>query len=94
MSAPSTSASASASADQRAGDRVLVSGDLPAWPVLVLLWGYPLFWALGLLAFAQVIVAVPMLAFLIIRRKVILVPGVLPWLGFALWMVPAALMID
>ncbi|MFE5409671.1 O-antigen ligase domain-containing protein [Microbacterium sp. NPDC056569] len=67
---------------------------LPAWPVLVVLWGYPVFWALGLLAFAQIIVAIPMLAYLTFRRSFTFVPGVLPWFGFALWMIPAALMVD
>jgi hypothetical protein len=67
---------------------------LPAWPVLVLLWGYPLFWALGLLAFAQVVVAIPMLAYLTLRRRFTFVPGVLPWIGFAVWMIPASLMAD
>lgn len=67
---------------------------LPAWPVLVLLWGYPAFWALGLLPFAPVIMAIPMLGFLTLRRSVTVVPGVLPWFGFAVWMIPASLMVD
>ncbi|MDY0907919.1 O-antigen ligase domain-containing protein [Microbacterium sp. CFBP9034] len=67
---------------------------LPAWPVLVLLWGYPAFWALGLLPFAPVIVAIPMLGFLTLRRSVTVVPGLIPWFGFAVWMIPAALMVD
>lgn len=67
---------------------------LPAWPVLVLLWGYPVFWALGLLPFAQIIIAIPMVALLTFRRAFLFVPGILPWLGFAVWMIPAALMVD
>lgn len=67
---------------------------LPAWPILVLLWGYPVFWALGLLPFAQIIVAIPMLAYLTFRRRITFVPGLMPWVGFALWMIPAALMAD
>lgn len=93
MSSAPTSVDVSLS-ERRPGARTMAPSDLPAWPVLVLLWGYPLFWALGLLAFAQVLVAIPMLAFLIMRWRVTLVPGVLPWLGFALWMLPASLMID
>lgn len=67
---------------------------LPAWPVMLVLWGYPVWWAFGMLPFAQVIMALPMLAFLIMRMRVLLVPGILPWLGFVAWMVPCALMID
>lgn len=67
---------------------------LPAWPVLTVLWGYPVFWLLGLLPFASVIMAVPMLALLIMRRRILIVPGILPWVGFVLWMIPCALMID
>lgn len=67
---------------------------LPAWPVLTVLWGYPIFWLLGLLPFASVIMAIPMLALLIMRRRILLVPGILPWIGFVLWMIPSALMID
>lgn len=67
---------------------------LPAWPVLVILWGYPVSWALGLMPFLPVIMAIPMVGFLILRRRILLVPGMLPWLGFVLWMIPSALMID
>ncbi|MGV2984786.1 O-antigen ligase family protein [Microbacterium sp. AGC85] len=67
---------------------------LPAWPVLTVLWGYPVFWLLGLLPFASVIMAIPMLALLIMRRRILFVPGILPWIGFVLWMIPSALMID
>lgn len=67
---------------------------LPGWPVLAVLWGYPIFWAAGLLAFSTPLMALPMLAFLVLRRRIRLVPGVLPWLGFVIWMVPCALMVD
>lgn len=67
---------------------------LPAWPLMIVLWGYPLFWMFGLLQFAPVIAALPMLCFLIMRRPIVLVPGILPWLGYALWMIPCMLMID
>jgi len=67
---------------------------LPAWPVLALLWGYPVFWALGILAFAQIILAIPMLALLTFRRRFVFVPGIMPWIGFAMWMIPCMLMVD
>ena len=81
------------STDQDFGSDV-ETRSLPAWPVLLVLWGYPAWWALGLLPFAQVIMALPMLAFLILRGRIVLVPGILPWLGFVAWMIPSALMID
>lgn len=81
------------STGQKASSDVETRG-LPAWPVLAVLWGYPVWWALGLLPFAQVIMAIPMLAFLIVRRRVLFVPGILPWLAFVAWMIPSALMAD
>lgn len=68
--------------------------DLPAWPVLALMWGMPLWWASGLLSFSLVVMAVPMLAFLVRRGRVALVPGVLPWVGYVAWMLPCAVMLD
>jgi hypothetical protein len=67
---------------------------LPAWPVLLILWGYPVFWATGLLAFSTPLVALPMLAFLVMRRRIVLVPGLLPFIGFVIWMLPCMLMVD
>lgn len=68
--------------------------ELPGWPVLVLLWGMPVWWALGMLPVAGAIMAVPMVAFLLRRGQITLVPGVLPWLAFVAWMIPCALMLD
>lgn len=47
---------------------------LPAWPVLVLFHGFPLFWVLGALQFSAVALGLVMLGFLVVRRRV-LVPG-------------------
>lgn len=68
--------------------------ELPAWPVLWLLWGLPLWWLFGLFPFSVVIVAMPMVVLLLLRRSTILTPGVLPWLAFVLWMLPCAVMLD
>lgn len=70
------------------------SRELPAWPLLALLYGLPLWWALGLLPFQLLIMSVPMLAYLIRRGNVELVPGILPWGAFVVWMLPCALMLD
>ncbi|MFV0252968.1 MAG: O-antigen ligase domain-containing protein [Beutenbergiaceae bacterium] len=76
------------------GHRQAEQPALPAWPVLAVLWGYPLFWASGMLMFSMPIMAVVMLAFLMLRRPVRLVPGILGLVAFALWMLPSAIMVD
>lgn len=59
----------------------------PAWPLKVLILGYPVFWALGLGAFAAMIMAVPM-AVILSRRRPIRVPrGFILWILFLLWTV-------
>ena len=89
-SAPGTATSSTA----RLRFRRPVDTVLPAWPVLVLLWGMPVWWALGLLAFVGVILSVPMIALMLQRRSVIVVPGVLPWIVFVLWTIPSILMLE
>lgn len=71
-----------------------VRSDLPAWPILALLWGMPAWWLLGLLPFSGVVMAVPMVAFLIHSGRAVLVPGALPWVAFVAWMLPCSLMLD
>lgn len=67
---------------------------LPAWPILALLWGMPLWWAFGMLQFYTIIMAVAMLALLLQHGRVSILPGVLPWLGFVAWLLPCAIMLD
>lgn len=50
-----------------------------AWPITLLLVGFPVLWALGLSAFATQIVAIPM-AIELVRRRPIKVPA-----GFGIW---------
>ena len=52
----------------------------PGWPLTLLLVGYPLFWALGLVAFVVQILAIPM-GIELLRRRPIRVPR-----GFGIWM--------
>lgn len=59
---------------------------LPAgWPLTALLMGYPVFWALGLSAFAAPIVAVPMAIDLFRRRPIRLPRGFGFWALFLIW---------
>jgi hypothetical protein len=66
---------------------------LPAWPILVLLWGLPVWWALGMLAFAVPVMGLLMAPLLMRQERVRLAPGVLPWVLVVLWMVPASISI-
>jgi polysaccharide biosynthesis protein PslJ len=68
--------------------------DLPAWPIMTLLWGLPLWWMFGLMPFYLAIMAVPMTALLIRKGRVAILPGTAPWLAFIAWMLPCALMLD
>jgi polysaccharide biosynthesis protein PslJ len=84
-----------AARDRRlASPNVAVERDLPAWPVTAMLAGYPLWWALGLTLFVPLLLALVMTGLMLLRRRVRVVPGVLPWLAFCLWVLPSALMID
>jgi hypothetical protein len=67
---------------------------LPAWPVLTLLWGFPVFWLLGATVITGVALAAAMLSYLAQARFVRIVPGVPALAAFLLWVVPCALMID
>src|SRR4051812_38507539 len=67
------------------------SRELPAWPVYLLFGAFPLWWLLGLGAFAVSLVAIPMFLLLVQRRDVE-VPGAFwLWLGFVVWACVAAL---
>jgi O-antigen ligase len=64
---------------------------LPAgWPIFVLFYGYPLWWALGLQAFIWPIMAVPMLFSLFMRRGIKVPRGFGIWLMFLGWMLISA----
>jgi hypothetical protein len=59
--------------------------ELPAWPVLALLWGVPGFWILGLLPFECVVLAPVMLFYLTMRRHVWIAPGTFGFIALATW---------
>ncbi len=58
---------------------------LPAWPMMVLLAGFPVWWALGAAPFAPIVIAAGMAALLVAKKDVKLVPGLLPWFAFLVW---------
>lgn len=68
---------------------------LPAWPIIGLVWGFPLWWVSGLLPFLPLIAVVVLGSLLLSRRADLdLPPGSLPLLAFLLWLIPCALMIE
>jgi hypothetical protein len=67
---------------------------LPAWPVYALFAGFPIWWLLGLGAFAVMLIAVPMFLLLVQRREVEVPPAFWLWLGFVVWACAAALMLN
>lgn len=68
--------------------------DLPTWPVVILFGGFGVWWALGLGAFAVVLVSVPMLLLLLVRGDVAMPRGFLLWLLFIVWAGAAAIELD
>lgn len=67
---------------------------LPAWPLLGLLHGFPLFWFLGLAPFITPMAAIVMLAMLARHRPIRLVPGLAPFLAFVVWAALSGVMLE
>ncbi len=67
---------------------------LPSWPVTATVAAFPIWWALGLSLVMPLVLAGVMLALMLLHRRIEIVPGVIPWLGFCVWVVPCALMLD
>jgi len=65
--------------------------ELPAWPVYALFAGFPIWWVLGLGAFAAPLIAVPMFLLLVQRGHVEVPAAFWLWLGFVVWACVAAL---
>lgn len=71
------------------------SDPLPGWPVLVMLWGFPAMWLLGVTVIpGAIVLSLVMLAFMVRRRHAIWVPGVGAIIGLLLWAVMSLVMID
>lgn len=67
--------------------------ELPTWPVFVLFAGYPLWWFVGLGAFAVVLASVPMVVLLVVKGGV-QAPRVLAfWVGFLVCTVASGVML-
>lgn len=71
----------------RAPARAAVGSRLfaPGWPVVALFGGWPLWWALGLSWAAYTLLAIPMAAYLVRRRSLVMPKGFGLWVLFVLW---------
>lgn len=67
---------------------------LPAWPVLMLLWGFPAFWLLGATVITGLLLTIVMLSYLAYLSATRFVPGAYAYVAFAIWVIPCGLMID
>lgn len=65
----------------------------PAWPLAWLLYGFPVFWALGLPNFAVTLMAVPMVVHLYRRRPLRLPRGFGFWVLFLVWSLVGVLLL-
>ena len=64
------------------------------WPLVVLFVAFPAWWLLGVGAFIWVIVAIPMLASLIWRRRVRAPVAFILWLAFISWVLLSGLQLE
>lgn len=60
---------------------------LPAWPLYTLLYGFPVIWALGLSEFAPTILALIMIAYLIVRKNILVYKTHWVWFALVIWCV-------
>ena len=65
------------------------SGLPDGWPVLALFGAFPIWWALGLSSLIWIVMAVPMLAWLLARGRVRVPKGFGLWVAFLFWMLSA-----
>jgi hypothetical protein len=70
------------------------SGLPEGWPLLILFGAFPVWWALGLSAVIWILLAVPMLAWLLARGRVRVPKGFGLWLAFLFWMLLSASQLD
>lgn len=74
--------------------RGVVAGELPAWPLIVLFAGFPIWWLLGFAAFAVVLTAIPMTVLMVLRRRVEIPSAFALYVLFLLWTLASATQLD
>jgi hypothetical protein len=70
------------------------SGLPEGWPVLLLFCGFPLWWILGLSALIWIVLAVPMLGWMLARGRMRMPKGFGLWLAFLFWMLLSATQLE
>lgn len=60
---------------------------LPAWPLYSLFYGYPVIWLLGLGQFAPTILAFIMIAYMVIRKNIVVFRSHWIWMALSIWCV-------
>lgn len=68
--------------------------DLPTWPFLMLFFGFPVWWVLGVGSFAVVLFAVPMLLAMVLRGGIHVPRHLWIWLVFLAFMTVSVIQID
>lgn len=75
---------------QEAGSSGTVHRRLPAWPLLAMLYGFPLYWVTGTSLFVPLVFGSVMTLFLVLRGGVRTAPGILCWCAFLAWVAVCA----
>lgn len=65
-------------------------GALPAWPLHLMVAGYPIWWALGASPFSSLAFASIMAVYLFLGGRAKVVPGLVPWFALLLWVAAAS----
>lgn len=58
---------------------------LPAWPLLTLLWGFPLIWVLGLMQFAPTTLSAVMVCLMVSRQRIMVYGALWLWAALVVW---------
>lgn len=72
------------------GEATSTGTRLPAWPLLALMYGFPIYWVTGTSLFAPVSFGAVMAIFLFLRGRLRATPGVLCWFAFLAWVAVCA----
>ncbi|WP_146111919.1 O-antigen ligase [Arthrobacter sp. MYb227] len=64
---------------------------LPRWPIFVLIVGFPLWWALGVIPLVPLVMVTIMVFYLMNSTGVRMLPGMAPWFFFLIWVLAAAI---
>lgn len=67
---------------------------LPAWPLLTMLWGFPLIWVLGLMQFAPTLLSLVMVSYMVVRRRITVYGMLWVWGALVLWGLLASMSLD